>query len=74
MADQEPDELVQMNVRVPRSVKAAIDARRAGLTDPVTGRQMSRDRWVTNAAKYALQAPRRPTSSTTTQRRTAPPK
>lgn len=71
MADENPDELVQMNVRVPRSVKAAIDQRRAGLTDPVTGRPMSRDRWVTNAARYALQAPRRPTGNT--QRRTAPP-
>jgi len=69
----EDDELVQMNVRVPRSIRAAIDERRKGLTDPATGRPLSRDKWVTNAAKYALLAPHR-TPTRNTVRRTAPPR
>lgn len=75
MATTEPDpnELVQMNVRVPRWVRARIDARRAGMSDPHTDKPLSRDKWVANAALYALEAPER-TPTTNTRRRTAPPR
>jgi hypothetical protein len=68
----DPNELVQMNCRVPRWLRDRIDNRRAGLTDPKTDRPLSRDKWVINAAKYALEAPER-TPTTNTRRRTAPP-
>lgn len=70
--ESESDPLVQMNVRVRKSTRDRIDARRKGRIDPKTGRPLSRDRWVENAAIYALDAPNRPTSNTI--RRTAPPR
>lgn len=75
MADDTPDDdpLVQVNVRVRRSLRDRIDQRRATLVDPKTKRPMSRDRWLANAAKYALEAPTR-TPTVNTQRRTAPPR
>lgn len=42
------DPLVQMNVRVPQSLRDQIDARR-----DLKG--LSRDRWVTNALSFLLQ-------------------
>lgn len=68
----DPNELVQMNVRVPRWVRGRIDARRKGMVDAKTEKPLSRDKWVTNAALYALEAPER-TPTTNTRRRTAPP-
>jgi len=61
------DPLVQCNVRIPRSLKEAIDERR-----DLKG--LSRDRWVTNALSWVLQqtvptAQYRPPSG----RATAPP-
>jgi hypothetical protein len=53
-ASEAPDELVQMNVRVPASLRAEIDERRAEMRRR-TGRKISRDQWVANAAKFALQ-------------------
>lgn len=53
---------VQMNVRLPRDLVDAVDARRAR-------KDMSRDRWVENALRYALQqhpAPN-PAAATTTR-------
>lgn len=41
------DELVQMNVRVPASVKAAVQAR-------ADERDMPLGRWVANACRFAL--------------------
>lgn len=41
------DPVVQMNVRIPKSLRDRIDARR-GTKD------MSRDLWVTNALRFAL--------------------
>lgn len=70
--EQDPNELVQMNCRVPRWLRDRIDARRAGMTDPQSDKPLSRDKWVTNAARYALEAPER-TPTTNTRRRTAPP-
>lgn len=61
-----------MNVRVPRWVRARIDARRAGMTDPHSDKPLSRDKWVTNATLLALDYPGR-TPTTNTRRRTAPP-
>lgn len=43
-----------MNVRVPQSVRDAIDERRKSM-GARTGRRISRDKWVANAAKFALQ-------------------
>lgn len=73
MTDQ-PDPLVQMNVRVPQSLRDDIDARRAAVTDAKTGREgISRDRWVANAIRYAMST--RPPARTlsNTVGRTAPP-
>lgn len=69
----DPNDIVQVNVRVPRWVRDRIDARRAGMTDPATDRPLSRDKWVMNAALYALDAPTR-TPTGATRRRTAPPR
>ncbi len=46
----DPDELVQMNVRVPRRLRDQIDSRRGPLS-------MSRDKWVANALRWALRQP-----------------
>lgn len=61
-----PD-LVQMNVRVPRELRDQIDARRAQ-------KDMSRDKWVANALRFALaqHAAGTPMRATPTKR-TAPP-
>lgn len=59
------DELVQTNVRIPRGLRNAVDARRA-----VKG--LSRDKWVANALRYALSAADR-APTTAPGRRTAPP-
>jgi TfoX/Sxy family transcriptional regulator of competence genes len=68
----DPNDLVQMNVRVPRWLRDRADQRRATMTDAATERPLSRDKWVANAMRYALEAPdRTPTGST--RRRTAPP-
>lgn len=58
------DPLVQCNVRLPKSVRDQIDARRAV-------KDMSRDLWVTNAVRFALSQHPGPTLSGTA--RTAPP-
>lgn len=60
------DPLVQMNVRVPQSLRDAIDARRA----QVGPGGLSRDKWVTRALHLALNvsSPLR-----TSRGRTAPP-
>lgn len=51
----EDDPLVQMNVRVPRSIREQVDARRAELAlRPENNGHFSRDKWVTNAIRYAL--------------------
>lgn len=63
----EVEELVQMNVRVPRSLRDAIDARREPLN-------LSRDKWVARALRWALAQPKPSTRSTiarTTTGRTA---
>jgi hypothetical protein len=70
--EPDPNEPVQMNVRVPRWLRARINARRAGMTDPANDKPLSRDKWVVNAVKYALDTPDR-TPTTNTRRRTAPP-
>lgn len=56
----------QMNVRVPVSLLAAIDARR-GTKD------MSRDKWVENALRFALASHPAAAPLSNTQGRTAPP-
>lgn len=63
-------ELVQMNVRVPRGLRDAVDARRANVNGGI-----SRDKWVAKALTFALQQPIRRTKPTTTApgMRTAPP-
>jgi hypothetical protein len=44
-----------MNVRVPRSLRDAVDARRAELAArPEHRGHFSRDKWVTNAIRNAL--------------------
>lgn len=53
----DPDELVQMNVRVPRSLRDELDERRGRL-------DLSRDRWVVNALRWALKQPGRPQRTT----------
>lgn len=42
------DPLIQMNVRIPKSLRAQVDARREEVG-------LSRDRWVTNALTWILQ-------------------
>jgi hypothetical protein len=69
----DPNELVQMNVRVPRWLRERVDTRRAGMTDPTSDKPLSRDKWVVNAVKFALDAPTR-TPTGDTRRRTAPPR
>lgn len=59
------DPVVQVNVRIPRSLRDAIDARRA-----VKG--LSRDKWMANAARFALQSAAT-TATKNTRGRTAPP-
>lgn len=55
---ENPDPVTQMNVRVPRSLIAAVDTRRA-----VTG--LSRDKWVASAIEHVLRytAPPEPAPS-----------
>lgn len=60
------DELVQMNVRVPKSLRDAIDARRAS-------KGLSRDKWCTRALTWALQQHQRAEPHTNSVGRTAPP-
>lgn len=59
----DPDELVQMNVRVPRSLRDEVDARRARL-------DLSRDRWVVRALRFALAQPGNPARGRKTVART----
>jgi hypothetical protein len=47
--EPDPDELVQMNVRVPRKLRDEIDERRGKL-------RLSRDKWVVRALGFALKA------------------
>ena len=60
------DPLVQMNVRIPTSLRDAIDRRRASIGP--TG--LSRDKWVTRALTLALRVS---TPIRTAGGRTAPP-
>lgn len=53
--DESPEDRVQMNVRVPRWLREQIDTRRQILSDR-HGVPFSRDKWVENAARRALQA------------------
>lgn len=46
----EPDPRVQMNVRIPKSLRDTIDLRRATLG-------LSRDEWIRRAVSYALSVP-----------------
>lgn len=47
-----------MNVRIPESMRDAIDERRALLPHPTRdGEMMSRDQWVANAIEMALLRP-----------------
>lgn len=67
------DELVQMNVRVPRSLREAIDARREELAArPENNGHFSRDRWVTNAIRNVLDS--RTTSTATPPHRRGTPR
>jgi hypothetical protein len=68
LAPEQPadDPRVQMNVRLPKSLRDAIDARRAV-------KDMSRDKWVENAVRYALSQHQAVVAMTNTQGRTAPP-
>lgn len=70
-ADDDP--LVQVNIRIPRSLRDGIDARRALIETP-DGRQVSRDKWAARVFTHALRMPlprptpaphRRPPSPTT---------
>ncbi|UQS95208.1 omega transcriptional repressor [Pseudanabaena phage Pam4] len=65
-ATPDDDPVVQVNVRIPRSLRDAIDARRA-----VKG--LSRDRWMANAARFALQAAATGGVTNNTRGRTATP-
>lgn len=65
-ARSDDDPLVQMNVRVPKSLRDAIDARRAT-------KGLSRDKWVTRALTWALQQHLRADPHQNTRGRTAPP-
>jgi hypothetical protein len=68
------DELVQMNVRVPRSLRDAVDARRAELAAlPRNKGHFSRDRWVTNALTNALTDRGAPPATSNGVGRTATP-
>lgn len=62
------DPLVQMNVRIPQSLKDALDARRKT-------KGMSRDVWVERALKFALSRAAKPAAQplTNSTARTAPP-
>lgn len=67
--DEDPDELVQVNVRIPRWLKNDLDARRATINGGI-----SRDRWAANAFKFALKQPRPGAAVPTAPgMRTAPP-
>ena len=63
-----PDDLVQMNVRVPRSLRDRVDERRATVNGGI-----SRDKWVARALNFALSAPRSRPVRTGPGTRTAPP-
>lgn len=68
------DPLVQVNVRIPRSLRDRIDARREQLpTDD--GRPVSRDRWAARVFAHALRQPLPGAKPTQTgpNMRTAPP-
>lgn len=69
----DPDELVQTNLRIPRSLRDAIDARRALLpTDD--GRPVSRDKWAARVFRHALRQPAPGTATPTAPgMRVAPP-
>lgn len=72
-ADDESDPLTQVNIRIPRSLRDAIDARRALLpTDD--GRPVSRDKWAARVFRHALRQPA-PGAATPTSpgMRVAPP-
>lgn len=60
------DPLVQMNVRIPQSLRDQIDLRRSV-------KDMSRDRWVENALMHALAYRPQAAPLTNTRGRTAPP-
>lgn len=61
--DDDPDPIVQMNVRVPLSLRNEIDARRGNL-------KLSRDKWVTRALRFALKQPGTPARRRRTVART----
>jgi len=54
-ADDDP--LVQCNVRIPKSLRDAIDARRAALPPTPDGRPLSRDAWAKRVFTHALRQP-----------------
>lgn len=64
----DPDEVVQMNVRVPRSLRDAIDARRAQVRNG-----LSQSQYVANAVRFALQHAPAAGHFDTPAGRTAPP-
>lgn len=66
--DPQPDDLVQMNVRVPRWLRDDVDARRAQVNGGI-----SRDKWVARVMEWALRQPTTRAAPTAPGMRTAPP-
>lgn len=66
----DPNELIQMNVRVPRWLRDAVDERRDRVRDG-QGKALSRDRWVTRALSFALKQPGNPVRRRGTVARTS---
>lgn len=65
----DPDELIQVNVRIPRALRDEMDARRATVNGG-----MSRDKWAAAAFRFALRQPKPGTATPTGPgMRTAPP-
>lgn len=53
----EGDDLVQFNVRVPRSLRDRVDARRDQLAEDTGGPKLSRDEWTRRVIVMALAQP-----------------
>lgn len=51
------DDLVQFNVRVPRSLRDKVDARRERLAEDTGGPKLSRDEWARRVFNMALAQP-----------------
>lgn len=54
---EEGEDLVQLNVRVPASLRDRIDARRAEVPNSKGKAGISRDEWIRRVAKNALDNP-----------------